>query len=86
MAQQLTPEKIKELWSDVNFPGHGLGLVAFKEELQSRFDVKLSDAYLKKLLLEIPDFLKNQIRQRKIDRRSYVVHGFWTLYQVSQFT
>ena len=101
MENGLTPEKIKSLWSDVNFEGyqrdyrlecislmallllgHGLGLVSFKQELESRYNVKLSDTYLRKILLQIPDYIKNQLRRKKVDRRSYSVHGFGTLYQV----
>ena len=79
----LKPEKIRELWLDPNFSGHGLGLISFKHELESRYGVKLSDKYIKSVLIEIPEYLQNIIRKKKIDRRNYnSVHGFMDLLQV----
>ena len=81
--EALTKEKIRSLWEDPTFPGHGLGLISFKHELESRYGEKLSDKYLKNILIEIPSYLQNIIRKKKIDRRNYdSVHGFLELLQM----
>lgn len=60
-----------------------LGLASFKQELQSRYNVKLSDKYVKDILVTIPNYVQNIIKKKKIDRRNYdSVHGFAELYQV----
>ena len=80
--ESLSDEKIRELWLSPEFPGHGLGLLSFKHELESRYNVKLSDKRVKSVLVKIPDYLTNILRTKKIDRRSYdSVHGFMTLMQ-----
>ena len=79
--EDLSAEKIRSLWLDKSFPGHGLGLITFKQELESQFKTKLSDRYVKDILVSIPEYLQNQIRRKKIDRRSYYVHGFLELMQ-----
>lgn len=80
--ESLSKEKIRELWLSPEFPGHGLGLLAFKHELESRFNVKLSDKLIKSVLVEIPDYLSNISRRKKINRRNYnSVHGFGALMQ-----
>ena len=81
MASKPTPSEIVSLWRDRTFPGFGLGLISFKQELESRFKVKLSDKYVKDVLCTIPEYLKNQQRRKKFDRRQYFVHGFAVLYQ-----
>ena len=81
--ESLSAEKIRSLWLDKTFPGHGLGLVTFKQELESRFRTKFSDRYIKNILVSIPEYLQNQLRRKKIDRRSYFVHGFLVLMQAS---
>lgn len=63
-----------------------MGLISFKEELQSRFHVTISDRRLKRILLQIPEYLQNQLKQKRFERRPYHVHGFAELYQVSLFT
>ena len=77
----LSEDKVISLWRDKNFPGHGLGLISFKQELESRYKVKLSDRYVKDCLVKIPEYLQNQLRRRKFERRHYFVHGFAVLYQ-----
>lgn len=81
--EALSTQKIRDLWLDPKFPGHGLGLISFRHELESRFHVKLSDKYVKSVLIEIPEYLQNIIRKKKINRRNYnSVHGFMDLMQV----
>ena len=80
--EAISPAEIKRLWLDKTFSGHGMGLLSFKQELQSHFNVKLSDKYIKNVLVQIPEYLQNQLRRKKIDRRSYFVHGFLQLMQV----
>ena len=83
MESRIPPEKIRSLWLDKDFPGHGLGLLAFKQELESRFHVTLSDKYVKNVMLRVPEYVQNIIRRKKIDRRNYdSVHGFFELVQV----
>lgn len=81
MSGQLSEAKIISLWRDKTFPGYGLGLISFKQELESRFKVKLSDKFVKNCLLKIPEYLQNQLRRKKFERRQYFVHGFAILYQ-----
>ena len=57
--ESLSDEKIRELWLSPEFPGHGLGLLSFKHELESRYNVKLSDKRVKSVLVKIPDYLTN---------------------------
>ena len=82
MASAISPETIRELWLDTNFPGHGMGLISFKQELESHFNVKFSDKYVKNILTRIPDYVQNIIRRKRIERRNYdSVHGFLELMQ-----
>lgn len=74
-------QQIAEYWTSPNFPGSYSGLISFRQELKA-IDIDVPIKRLKRILSNIPDYLKHSNRVKRFPRRSYFVHGYLELVQV----
>ena len=79
---RLSDDEIRKLWQDPDFPANHSGLTTFRNALQTKKNLYIGLAELKRILSEIPGYLDSLQRKKKFKRRPLQTDGYLNLMQI----